>query len=131
MLKKKKEFKKFRKDFDKTLSDLLDEYGFKMEQGNIRYDDFQMSFKVTFKDGGDLDEEDFKRKEFEKMARHFMGIDSEDYGQIFESHGRKFKIVALNKRAKKYPLITKCLDDGKQYKMPLKEYTGEDQPFSS
>ena len=44
------------------------------------------------------------------------GIKPEDLGRIFKVNGgREFKVLGWNRHARKRPVITKCIDDGKEY----------------
>lgn len=122
MLNKKSEFKKFRKDLDEALSDLMDQYGFRLEQGNLRYSSSEMSMRLTFKDGGNLSENEFLKKEFVKNSVHCPRINEEDFGQKFKLNGNVFKLIKINSKARKYPLVVKQLNNGKQYKIATKVY---------
>lgn len=48
-----------------------------------------------------------------------MGISPDHYGDIVEQNGKKFQIIGLNPRAKKYVLETKAVSNGERYDLPL------------
>lgn len=57
------------------------------------------------------------------------GIKPEDLGRVFTVNGgRQFKVLGWNRKARKRPVITKCLDDGTEYVWTVKsiaKYIGD------
>lgn len=123
----KSTIKQIRKDIDAALESVEEKHGITLELGNIRYSDFQFTTKLKATVVGDAGDEDLAKFKaaLAKNPLQFEEIAEEDFGEEFEFHGETFKLVGLNPRAKKFPLIGEKISrsDNRRYKMPLAAYT--------
>jgi hypothetical protein len=106
---------------EKEFSKILKKHGLSIEMGTARYTDTCLSAKITIVDG---DGDSTNKKSFETDRAYLAGfkIGGENpAGKIFKApSGREFEIVRFDGRKKKYPVICKCMADGKSYKFAAK-----------
>jgi hypothetical protein len=46
-------------------------------------------------------------------------VKPEDYGRVFTHKGLRYRVVGINRDADKYPIQTKAMDGGPDYRFPL------------
>jgi len=108
-------WEKFREDLDKAFVTVGNEYGLRLEAKTIRYDDISVRFTV---EGIFLQEgEDADQILFEKDCVKF-GISPDMYGVVIRVKDKSYKIIGVNTRARKYPLVIKG-EDGIRRKATL------------
>ena len=83
--------------------------------GNVQYDD--TGFKTSLKAKVKLSYHE-KSKELDKKAMR-MGLPKGIYGKVVYANGREFKVIDINTRARKYPVIG-VDNEGNRYKFPDK-----------
>lgn len=106
--------KSFRKDFDQAMKQLQETYGVDIQLGTIRFTDMKFSSKLTVtktgtnRSGKTADQISFERNAF------FVGLENEDFNREFTDRGITYKIVGINPRARKNPILLETTD-GKKY----------------
>lgn len=51
-----------------------------------------------------------------RLAGHYYGLSEADYGAVFTSQGRRFKLIGVKPSRPKYPLQCESLGDGRVFK---------------
>jgi hypothetical protein len=100
-------------DMSQTALDAVaEELGITVKIGGGSYDPAVGTFKpkVTFSLGN------AEQLAFERTAT-LIGLEPEDYGKTFEHNGHTYKLVAINLRAPRFPVLAER-EDGKQFKFP-------------
>jgi small-conductance mechanosensitive channel len=115
----KENLKNIRQDITESLKEISEKYGIEISVGNISYHETQMSFPVK---AIVLNENTNGKKEMFKRACVFYGLTESDFGKRFVSNSKTFEVDGLDPKKNKYPLIAKCLTDGKKYKFPVEQY---------
>lgn len=108
----------FRAKFEKAMAEISEETGFQVKIGSISFG--EISFSASLK-GDKIQSEGGKSVEqlkFEHECR-FYDLEAEDFGKEFKYAGLIYKIVAINGRAKTYPIICEVIENGKRYRMTL------------
>ena len=77
--------------------------GIRIEETKVRGDEGSMDFAIRFS-LGELDEKEPELRDFEKNAPTF-GLKAEDFRRPFRRMGKKYLLVALKPRNRKYPVI--------------------------
>jgi len=108
--------KKMREAINTELASLEEYFGVTVNLGNIRYSDDSLSVKLELRVGGDPEEH--ARKDWEKNCA-FYGFKAEDFGREFTYALDTYKVVGINPRSRKFPLVAERVKNGKQYKMPV------------
>lgn len=102
----------------KALEPIAKKYGLTLdEKGRSFYRDrlpmkFDLIVPVMDEKGEALDP---KAQEFKKKALR-VGLEPDDLHREFKSRGETYRIVGLNLRAKKYPVLGERVRDGKRFK---------------
>ena len=107
---------------NEQLKSIAEEQGVTLEVTNCSYGENSFTFKM---EGGTIDEAgnviDSKAEYFLANAGSY-GLSPDDLGSTFVSNsGLKFKIIGLKSRARKYPIITSNLDNGRNYKHSVEQ----------
>lgn len=94
-----------------ALDEVAARHGLTVKVGGGRYDPEVGTFspKITFTAA------DAEAKAFAILAPEF-GLKAEDYGRKITVKGRTFKVVGLNPRASRFPLMGEA-EDGRQFKL--------------
>lgn len=100
----KQMLEQFRKDFQEAVKGLESKYGMVISLGRITYGYDEFVGKLEAKSGDDKDE--VMKREFEQNCAS-VGLDPEDYGQVFTQQGKEYKIIGLDLSKRKYPVIVK------------------------
>lgn len=103
--------KTIRAGMDPALTGAAEAMGLSATMGAMRYNpaDGTVSVKVEFA------LPDAEQRAFASSCALF-GMTPDQYGAVFTSQGRQFKVVGFNLRSPKYPIATVALDDGRTYK---------------
>jgi len=111
-------FKEFRVDFAEAMKAVEEKHGLKIGIGNISYNATQFTSKITVveSDGTDRSVEDIKYEDAYKKSCQLFGLELEWLGAEFEGQGKSFKVIGLNTRASKRPVVCSCA--GQQYVFP-------------
>lgn len=48
----------------------------------------------------------------------WLGLEARDYGAVFVSHGKRFKLTGVKTSRPKYPISAECLATGRSFKFP-------------
>jgi len=114
------ELGKFREDFNKVVKELEDKYKVDISMGRISYSTTSFSSKMEVvrsqsEDGSKID------IAFEKFKEHatYMGLKDSDYGRVFTSGRKKYRITGIKPRSPKYPIIAEDVKSGTSYKFPI------------
>lgn len=115
----------FRKDFEEAVKDLEQKYGVVVTLGQITYGYDEFYCRMAVKNG--QSKEELFKKEFEADCAK-VGLYPEDYGQTFMRHGHTFKIVGLDLKKRKYPVIIEDTATGKTMRCSV-GYLSNDDPL--
>ena len=102
------------------LADVLKEFGEKRGitlelKGGMQYTEDSFSVRLQGVIGTDSDP---KKMEFERYAPAF-GIPADWYGQNFLAMGAKYEVSGISPRSRKYPILARDMETGKEYKFTL------------
>ncbi|MCK5644995.1 MAG: hypothetical protein KAJ19_29615 [Gammaproteobacteria bacterium] len=115
----RKNLNTFRSEINTALAAIEAKHGVKFEIGRITFTDnnFRTRLECTSASDKSGNAVDPRQTKFEANSWKF-NIAKDAFGKTFSKGGRKYKIVGLNPRAKKYPLQCEA-PNGQQWKMPL------------
>ena len=106
--------KDLRKDIDNALKSVAEKHGLSLMLGNVRFteDSFtgKLEARITDRVG-----EPTMAADFRSMAPSF-GIPSSYLHRIVTINGKRYKIVGLKPRNRKYPIICENTANGKRFK---------------
>lgn len=123
----KSNLKTLRVDITAALDEVAKKHGIDLSIGNISFSANEFTTKLTAK-GSDNKTENAEM-DFQRGAIR-IGIKSEAYGKHFTLGGDTFKLVGINTRAKKYPLLGINGANGKTYKLPVSMLIGSGFEFN-
>jgi len=110
----KDSLKVLRKDIDSALKSVADKHGLSLMLGNIRFNEESFTGKlearVTDKPGETTMAADFR------ALAHSYGLSPSLLGQVLSINGKRYKIVGLKPRNRKYPVIAESVATGKRFK---------------
>lgn len=109
--------KGFRVDFKEAVSNLESKYGIRVELNTIRYG--ESYFKVTLT-ATEVSEDGIKKvdtSEFD-IYKQLLGLNGNIGDSYINEIGKRFTIVELKPRSRKYPVIVKD-ESGKQWKISV------------
>lgn len=90
--------------------------GLHVQLGSARFTSTSVTFKVELSEvGKDGTAETPEVAAFRSMAE-LHGLNKDDLGREFEHNGRRFKVVGLNTKAKRYPVLCEHQGTGRTYK---------------
>lgn len=102
-------------EIKEALAKIESKYGINFTIGNCSFTSTTGNFKFEFvensPEGNPVSPEELA---FKRNAS-FYGLAESDLGRVFASNGRKFKIIGLNTRAHKMPIIAEDISTGKQF----------------
>lgn len=101
---------------DQNLKELGERENVVFNAGNCTYRDGEATFKLNVREINEYGEVFDKQKEDFKKWAHVYGLEADDMSKTFELNGEYAKIIGLNGRAHKYPIIVES-ESGKKYKM--------------
>ena len=114
------EVRKIHDDLKKLFKIVEDKHGVKIGNGGVKYDATSFWTKLTVRLIGEGDED--KSATDIKYGNDYMEIGHlyfqippkrEHIGTIFTSNGKRYQFKGVNSRSHKYPIMTKCLTNGK------------------
>ena len=108
--------KALRVDIDAALAEVGKKHGVSLTQGNTRYSVSTFTTKIEgiVLNSSSTGTTSTEQAKYTSEAP-ICGIDPASYGKSFIDRGTKFKIVGINRKAKKYPIIAQN-DNGTRYK---------------
>ena len=107
-----------RKEIDQALEALGKKYDIKFRAGNASYTGTNATFKLEIATKGEGGEVITKEAADFKIYAERFGVKPEDLGKEIDLMGRKFKLVGILPKSRKFPFSGKDLVDGKSYKLP-------------
>lgn len=112
-----------RNDMNAALAAVAEKYGVKIDVGGARYDAMGLScsYKLEVEANQTEDGTDATRAKFECYAALF-GLLAEDYHNKFDYYGVEYRIVDINLKARKKPLIIENISNGKLYTCDVESY---------
>lgn len=105
-------------EIESALKQIASKYGLEVKLGNTRFSKQNASSKfelMTIGDSGNImtkEALDFNRYKNYKDIRANLG-------DSFQFNGNTYTIVGYKARSHKYPILAKCAEDGKTYKLPI------------
>lgn len=85
--------------------------GLKIDVGDAKFGDNQVTFKVQcVVEGVDKEKEDFE------AACILFGLKKEHYKHQFDQGTDRFELIGFKANRPKYPLVARCIGTGKTYK---------------
>lgn len=116
--------KRINKDVEQAIQAVADKHSVTIKLGSTRYEPTEYTTKliVTTKEG------EVVRKETEesnsKSYALMLGLPEETLGNIFTMRGETYKVVKVDGRRPKYPIIYRKakVNDKARYKMTLESY---------
>ncbi|WP_315922276.1 hypothetical protein [Mesorhizobium sp. SP-1A] len=112
-----------RNDMNEALAAVAEKYGVKIDVGGARYDTMGLScsYKLEVEANQTEDGTEAARAKFECYASLF-GLSAEDYHNTFDYYGVEYRLVDLNLKARKKPLIVENMSNGKHYTLDAASY---------
>lgn len=111
----KKDLEGIRWHLEQALADIGFEYGIELKLGTMRHDNF--SFTATLKGRKtEVNGKSGEQLEFEKYCGKFS-VPAEYYGKEFAKDGKTMRVVGINQRAKKFPVIIQNTETQEKYRM--------------
>lgn len=115
--------KKLRTDLNTEFEKIGKKLGLTLNFGNITFDSSEVRFKLHIHErvAGASPEKQKMNADMMNFAKKCCkyNLMPSDYGKTFKSlTGKTFKIVGLNTRAQRYPIICEDVSTGKKYKIP-------------
>ena len=102
-------------DIKKALAAVEKKHNVLTHIGRITYSNHDMKFQMVVAES-DGKADNFLAAQF--LAKcHAYGFKPEDLGKKVNISGDVHEIIGLKVRNRKYPIITKCLHNGKEYKL--------------
>lgn len=109
---KKTDFPKIRADFQNAVADFEKKYNVKVQMGNISFDEYEFSSKVTFT-SNEMFSDDVRKKEFAKHAELY-GVTAEDFKKQFTVKGKTYEVIGFEIGRPKYPIRVREIATGKE-----------------
>jgi len=106
--------KEFREEFKKAVEKLAKKYKVEISLGNISYDNLEFHGKMSVKNleqGGKKIDAD--KENFSKYAVLY-GLKPALFGYSITAQGKNFKIVGINPRKRKFPIVLEDTKTGKR-----------------
>lgn len=115
----RKNLPSFRLEIEQALAAVEAKHNVKFELGRITFTDnnFRTKLECTTTADRSGNTVDPRQVKFDANSWRY-NIAKDAFGKTFSKGGRKYKIVGLNPRAKKYPLNCEA-PNGQQWKMPI------------
>jgi len=98
----------------KALQEVADKFGITFDYKGGTFDPEIGTFSVK----GDFSVADAKQAKFEQLVPYYAPLTVEDFNREFTMNGKTLRIVGLNNRAPKSPVLLED-NNGGQYKAPL------------
>lgn len=116
----KEQVKQLRSEINDALKTVGDKHNLTVQIGrSITYDDAGFTARIEGVEVTNPDDKDaVERAKFERDVSRVYGVEKDDFHRSFSHNGTRFKLVGVNPKAKKYPIIGKN-GNGTRYKFPL------------
>jgi len=101
-----------------TFETLKKVFGVDVKGAGGNFTDGDLVWKVKFTVQGAVDNGETREAIAFKRNATYFGLKSADLGRTFRSGGNEFKIVGLNTRAKRFPILAVSTADGRGFKFP-------------
>lgn len=103
-----------------ALKEVGAEHGLSFELGKMTFLDTSFTLKVecVINNGSDNCDNVVAKHTWDEHCVLFA-LSPEDFGKTFESNGSTFEICGCKPNNRKYPIITKNLSNGKQFKFNI------------
>ena len=90
----------------------------------IRYgiDSFKAKFEGNIQDKSKLTS--FDESNFKKLAKSY-GLMPEHYGKVIVLGGSHYKLLGINAKNRKYPIIAEKLSTGTKFKLPIMDVVAQ------
>lgn len=102
-------------EIGKELEALGKRLGIKLSVGGGQYGADQLTIKVVATPGDPAVADAAAKQKFATSC-HYYGLKAEDFGAIFTSQGKRYKLTGVSPSRPKYPISGECLSTGKTYK---------------
>jgi len=105
-------------EIEQAMKEVAAKYGLEVKIGNTRFSSSNASSKfelMTISQSGEVmtkEALDFNR------YKSYKGIRA-NLGDSFQLDGKTYTIAGYKARSHKYPILAKCTEDGKTYKLPI------------
>lgn len=115
----KTNLKNIRADIEAALASVEATYNCKFSLGNIRFSDHNFRGKLECNSVADASGNTINPAEVHfNDNRWRVGLAKDAFGKTFTAQGRRYTIVGVNTRAKKYPVQAETAA-GRRYKFPM------------
>lgn len=104
-------------DINCAIQEVAEKHGIQINMGNCRYNknNATMSLKIaTVSNNGNVNTKE--RENFKNFAIAY-GLCPDFLDHEFDHNGNQYKIIGLNTRAHKFPVIVREISTGKNYKI--------------
>ena len=110
--------KQLRPAIESALADVAKNFDIKLKLANCKYSsvDFTFQLKGEVLDAGDG--ESVAQRDWKTYAAEF-GLGAVEFGSVFESNGRRFRITGIKITRPKYPVSAVDVATGKGFKFPV------------
>jgi hypothetical protein len=99
-----------RTEFNSAVKELSEKYGINIQLGSMKYSDKEITSKVTFQVLGEGGENEAEKQSFMRHCSYYADLTPEDFGRTFTHQGKSYKIVAINTKKRKFPIICETAD---------------------
>ena len=119
-----KNIDRIREDVEQKLAEVSEKYGIVLTIGGMRYSASEITTRMTVKTittgikEGESMKEASDRAEFTRYAASF-GLKAEYFGQVVTIDGKRFRIVGLKPKSRKYPVLGQVVGEDKVFKLAL------------
>lgn len=113
--------RKLQEECGAALEAVAAKYGLKLERKRCTYhvDSMPVAFQlITVELDANGNAMDSRAKDFIKYASAY-GLSEKDFLAEFRSGAKTFRICGFKPKARKYPILAECVQDGKTYKFPV------------
>ena len=121
----KKTLKALREDMNHVLKAIELQYGIKIEVGNARYSDNEVTFKTKCNTLNKQGTAITKEAQNWPLYAELNGVNQFKVGDRITINGKVFTIEGWNTRAKKSPVMIKEVSTNKSYKCPKEVLVGK------
>jgi len=112
----RKNLKEIRADIDEALVGVGEKYGIELSAKNASFTPNTCTFKLELGVVGSDGVTSSKEAESYKVNAGLFGLDPNWLGETFTANGKTFKVIGLNTRAKKYPVVVQEVGSDGRYK---------------
>lgn len=113
--------RKILEECGEALEAVAEKHGLKLERKHCTYssEELPVAFKfITVQLDTNGNAMDSRAKDFIRYASLY-GLSESDFLAEFSRRGKTYRICGFKPRARKYPVLAECVQDGKTYKFPV------------